>query len=577
VAALAGIFIGPLILLALLANEPTGIFWSAIVLDLVVLFAFVAYTYERPALFVGVLVLWFAAQRLVVALIAPHVDGDMVRALLTYKEGYYFILPAAAATALYLRWRRGEQTITPLLLADVVALTWLGILAVHFAAAGDPSTPELTYARRFAAPLLLYAGGRLLVPALGELASSLRFVLGVAVVVAALGVIERFVLEIGFWINSVDAAAFYEKQVEGGLLPENWTVIYRGVPDGIFISLPLETPVRRLVSTFLEPTTLGSFLAFALLVLLFAPRLVLEPKSRLYQRLAGAGLCLLTIAVLATLSRGAMVTVLAGGALFVAVRASQGIGALRGLPWLSGGLVAAVMTVGVAITSLSQFPGDSQVRDILETRAVSGLSAEPTVATPDLPASDTVAPVEGPLEEITVHPPGSTAEGASKHLDGLRSGLDKMLEEPLGAGLGAAGNWSDAPEAGGESAVGVVAAQTGAPGLLAYVAFYAAAIGAMIAVSWRRSDAQTDLSLVLAGALFGLFIVSFVSESAFGLLGNAPYFIFAGWMLAVAVPAAQRVRLSVFPRTERVESAARRDRADSTLDGSAVDSDTVSR
>jgi hypothetical protein len=577
VAALAGIFVGPLIILGLLLNEPTGVFWTAVVLDLVALFAFTAFTYERPALFVGVLVLWFAAQRLVVALVAPYVDGDMVRALLTYKEGYYFILPAAATTALCLRWRRCEQTITPLLIADVVAVTWLGILAVHFAAAGDPSTPELTYARRFAAPLLLYAGGRLLVPALGELASSLRFVLGVAVVVASLGVIERFVLGIGFWINSVDAATFYEKQVEGGLLPENWTVIYRGVPDGIFISLPLETPVRRLVSTFLEPTTLGSFLAFSLLVVLLAPRLVLDEKSALYPRLAGAGVCLLTIAVLATLSRGAMVTVLCGGALFVAVRASQGFGGLRGLPWLSGGVVAAVMTVGVAITSLSQFPGDSQVRDILETRAVSGLSAEPTVAPPDLPASDTVVPVEGPLEEITIHPPGSTAEGASKHLDGLRSGLDKMIEEPLGAGLGAAGNWSDAPEAGGESAVGVVAAQTGVPGLLAYVAFYAAAIGAMIAVAWRRSGAQTDLSLVLAGALFGLFIVSFVSESAFGLLGNAPYFIFTGWMLAVAVPAAQRVRLSVFPRTERVDSAAKPHGVHFTLDGSAADSDTVTR
>jgi hypothetical protein len=122
-----------------------------------------------------------------------------------------------------------------------------------------------------------------------------------------------------------------------------------------------------------------------------------------------------------------------------------------------------------------------------------------------------------------------------------------MLEKPLGSGLGAAGNWSDESLAGGESAVGVVAAQTGVPGLIAYFAFYGAAVAGLLTASWRRRGPAGDVALVLAGALFGLFVVSFVSESAFGLLGNAPYFIFAGWVLAVATPASRRFRFSALP------------------------------
>jgi hypothetical protein len=543
--------VSPVLIAGLVLGEPGILFWAVLIADLVALFAFATGTYTRPALFIGVLVLWFALQRLVVAAVAPHVDPDMVRVLLTYKEGYYFILPASAVAALALRRRRREQALTPLLLADVIAVTWLGILALHFLAAGDPSTPELTYARRFAAPVLLYAGGRLLLPSLGQITSGLRLVIVIALGVALFGLLERFALGVGFWIDGVDAAEFYGRQVESGLLPRDWTVIYRGVPDGIFISLPLETPVRRLVSTYLEPTTLGSFLAFALLMLLLAPALGAEQRG-ISQRLATAAVCVLTLAVLATLSRGAMVTVLAGGALFVGARLAQDRRKLGELPLALGSVVAVAMTIGFVVTTFSSFPGDAQVRDLLETRTVSGLSDEPTPAVapapPDTSPPDPAPPPQaGPLEEIEVHPPGSTAEGASKHLDGLESGLNRMLEKPLGSGLGAAGNWSDESLAGGESAVGVVAAQTGVPGLIAYFAFYGAAVAGLLTASWRRRGPAGDVALVLAGALFGLFVVSFVSESAFGLLGNAPYFIFAGWVLAVATPASRRFRFSALP------------------------------
>ena len=273
----------------------------------------------------------------------------------------------------------------------------------------------------------------------------------------------------------MDAAEFYSQQVESGLLPRNWTVIYRGVPDGIFIALPLEVPVRRLVSTYMEPTTLGSFLAFALLLLVLAPGLV--PERRSLRVAAVAGALLLAFAVLATLSRGGMVAAGAGIALFVAVSVlkARGVSAIPTPALLV--VVIAVMGLGAALTTFSNVPAREQVRDVLSTRAVSGLTPEPTAAPidPTLPAATPAPGAEPPaLEEIIVHPPGSTAEGASKHLGGLTSGLEEMVDDPLGRGLGAAGNWSRSPEVGGESTVGVLSAQLGVPGFILFASFFVA-------------------------------------------------------------------------------------------------------
>jgi hypothetical protein len=546
------LFVAPLLVAAIALNEPSPLFWAVLFLDLVALFAFAVVTISRPVLFLGVLITWFALQRLVVALVAPHVDADMVRVFLAYKEGYYFILPAAAAVSMGVRWRNGERALTPLMVVDAIAVTWLGLLALHFLAAGDPSTPELTYGRRFAAPVLLFIGGRLLIPLAGQFSAGLRLVAGVAVVVAVFGLVERFLFRVGFWADVVDARVFYQKQVESGLIPEDWTVIYRGVPDGIFIAMPLGEPVRRLVSSYMEPTTLASFLAFGVLLLLLAPGMGREAgrKERLY---GAAGAALLAVALLATLSRGGMVTVLVGGALFVLVKVVRAGGWPR-MPVGAGVFVALLMSVGAIITTFSSFPGDGVVRDVLATRAVSGLSNEPAPGSVAPPATDGTAP--GELEVVVIHPPGSTAEGAGKHFDGLQSGLERMVDKPLGDGLGAAGNWSDAPEAGGESGVGVIAAQLGVTGFLLYAAFFITTVLGLIVVAWRRTGPMGDVALVLAGAMLGLFLMSFVSESASGLLGNAPYFIFAGWTFALALPAVDRFRFVVLPDAGPDESGA---------------------
>jgi len=552
---LTALAVSPVPLAALILEEVTPLFWLVLIADLVLLFAVAVATVRTPALFIGVVMLWFALQRLVVALIAPHVSADLVRLLLTYKEGFYLILIAAGTVSLAMRHLRGERALPALLAADAIAVAFLAWLGVVFISDPQTSSPELTYLRRFAAPVLLYLGGRLLSARPHQLLDSARLLVAVAVGVALFGLVERFLFDVAFWRDTVDAATFYGKQVESGLLPQNWTVIYRGVPDGIFIALPLETPVRRLVSTYLEPTTLSSLLALALLLLILVPDLAWRrASSRLRQAAVVVAVLALGIAVVATLSRGGMVTFIAATAFVLAARWFRSGSRLPAIPMpLLVFPLVALLAFGAAITSFDDVPARETVRDVLSTRVVSGLSEGPgVIGVDDEPAgagsaSEPGVNPAGPLQEIGVHPPGSTAEAASTHLRGLTSGLEEMLDHPLGRGLGATGNWGRTVGAGNESTVGVIAAQTGIIGFLLYVAFFGAVIVSLVSTACRKTGLWSDLPLVIAGAMLGLFIVSWVSESASGLLGNAFYLLFAGWALALATPAAERLRWRWLP------------------------------
>jgi hypothetical protein len=545
----------PVPLAALILEEVTPLFWLVLIADLVLLFVVAVATFRTPALFVAVMILWFAIQRMVVAIIAPHVSADLVRLLLTYKEGFYLILIAAAAVSLAMRHLRGERALPVVLAADAVAVAFLAWLGIVFISDPQTASPELTYLRRFAAPVLLYLGGRLLIPRRDQLLDSTRLLVAVAVGVALFGLVERFVFDVAFWQDTVEATTFYGKQVESGLLPANWTVIYRGVPDGIFIALPLETPVRRLVSTYLEPTTLSSLLALALLLLLLVPDLAWRrARSPLTRAAVVIAILAVGIAVVATLSRGGMVTFVAATAFVLAVRWLRSGARLPSIP-LPAVLVPlmALLAFGAAITSFDDVPARESVRDVLSTRAVSGLADGPgVIGTSDEPATTSSAPAppadpDAPLEEIGAHPPGSTSEGASTHLRGLTSGLEEMVDSPLGRGLGETGNWGRTVGAGNESTVGVIAAQLGVIGFVLYAGFFAAVIISLVVAAWQRTGLWSDLPLVLAGAMLGLFIVSWVSESASGLLGNAFYLLFAGWALALATSTTDRLRWRLLP------------------------------
>jgi hypothetical protein len=545
---LAAVAVAPLPIAALILEEVTPLFWLLLIVDLVLLFGVAVATFRTPALFISVMIIWFALQRIVVALLAPDVSADLVRLLLTYKEGFYLILVVAGATSVAARHLRGERALPLLLASDLVALGLLVWLALVLISNPETSSPELTYLRRFAAPLLLYAGGRLLIARGDQLVDSVRLLVAVAVGVAAFGLVERFVLDISFWRDTVDATTFYSKQVESGLLPQNWTVIYRGVPDGIFIALPLQEPVRRLVSTYLEPTTLSSFLALALLLVILVPDLAWNRTGPRGRAALAVAMVALGIAATATLSRGGMVTFVAATGFVLAVRWIHRPGWKLSvpLPFLLVPMLA-LMSLGAALTSFDNVPAKGTVRNALATRAISGLSDEPTPGQTSQPAPSST---DSPLQEIGAHPPGSTADAASKHLRGLTSGLEEMVTDPLGRGLGATGNWSGTAGSTNESTLGVIAAQLGIVGFVLYTGFFAAVIVSLVVSAWNRSGLWSDIPLVLAGAMLGLFIVSCVSESASGILGNAFYLLFAGWALSITGATTERLRLRLLPDGE---------------------------
>lgn len=520
-ASATAVFVAPLLLAALLLESGAAL-WAILVLDLVLLYLFGVATRRQPVLLVGVVILWFAAQRLAIALVAPHVSAEAVRVLMTYKEGFYFVLLAVAGTALVLSRPGRERPVVAVLGADVLVVALLSLLLVWFFLSEADLSPRLTYGRRFAAPLLLYLGGRLL-PADGQrLFSGLRLVLVLGVGVALFGLVERFILGTSFWSEGVEATVFYSKQVEAGLLPEGWIQMFRGLPQGIFSAFPLDVPVRRLVSTFLEPTTVGSFLAFEVIILLF----VWGPASVGQRMIWALGAVVLALATAATLSRGAMQTVLIAGGFVVALSGLRLLAPGRRMNAALAVLVALLLGSTLAVTSLSlsQFPNRrAQIQDILATEFVSGFPEG--VQRPTAPAGG--------------RPLNRTVQA---HVDGLSSGLEKMMEEPLGIGLGVAGAWGEAPEVGSDSTVGTIAAQLGFPGLFLWLSVHLLLIASLtwLALRLRRQGQglRSDLPLALAAALLGLLVTAWFSESASGLLGTAPYFLFAGWALSALAPQA---------------------------------------
>ena len=264
-------------------------------------------------------------------------------------------------------------------------------------------------------------------------------ILGVAAVVAAWGLVDIYTISLQTWRDSGVPGWFHEQlglDYGNGLsgLPENW--VYN--PGD-------ERPLRRLVSTFLSPLATAYLLLVA--VLLAA---TLRGSRRLTALTA-----LLAVGLLFTYSRTSIAALVVGLALLAyALRA-----------WWP--VAAAALLLAAAFFFVRAYPDIAP-----ETRFTA--------------AELQIQRAGGQAEETSGNPLDPGESSFDSHLDSLRDGVETVVEQPYGYGLGNSG--VTAKRTGreikaGESTYTELGVEIGLLGMLAFIAWNIA----LLRVTLRRA------------------------------------------------------------------------------------------
>jgi hypothetical protein len=280
-------------------------------------------------------------------------------------------------------------------------------------------------------PVAAFLLGRCLAIDRRELVRLCWTVLGVAAGVAVLGLLDDFLIPIGWWRSSAVVDYFhkqlgYDYNGTGGL-PENF--VYNTGSEDHFL--------RRLVSVFLSPLATAYLLVVALLL---GAGLI---RRRARAALAGIAV-VAAVALLFTFSRSSLIA-LAAGLVVLAVAWRR---------WWP--VAAAVATIAVSIGWVHVFPdvaptGKWTANDLRLGRAN---AAKHPNATGN---------------------PGSTNEPSIRsHLTSLRDGARTVVHHPQGFGLGNAGQTAsrtETPIKAGESNYTELGVETGLAGALLWIAW----------------------------------------------------------------------------------------------------------
>jgi hypothetical protein len=326
------------------------------------------------------------------------------------------------------------------LLYAVLPQTWLG---------GGADSIGILYGLRhgLACVAAYFLGRSLVLPPLR------RLVLAAAAVVAAVGVVEAYLVPIDWW-EEADVPAYFDEQLgfehhgpRG--LPENF-VFNTGEEDDL---------LRRAVSTFLSPLGTAYMLVVALCLWAARPR-----ASWPLAAIAAVGL-------LFAFTRAAFL-VLAGGFVVVAL--------VRRAWWP---VLAATATIAVAAAWTQAYPA---------------VAPQTTWSQEDLEEQRRRA------RELGV-PPGETVSldepSIRSHLTALRDGAETVLEHPQGFGLGNAGATAlrrDVPLRAGESTYTELGVETGLLGMLAFIAWSASLLWGLVRAGSPGTAAAFAAVLALA-------------------------------------------------------------------------------
>jgi hypothetical protein len=459
----------------------------ALVLYAPLLAAAAVLVWRRPLLALYAFVVGLAFHNVVAALLyAGGVRGLPLTAIQAWKE---LLLATALASAVVrargLPFRPGA---VDALAAAFGAVVVVYALVPQSVLGGEAGAEAVVLSLRHALlPVLAYTLGRSLALGADELRRLGAAVLAVAATVAAVGIVEVYAVPLDWWRRS-GIVGWYRDQL--GFSYEGLS----GLPENFVFNTGDETrPMRRLVSTFLSPLGTAYMLVVALLLVAARPvrwALALAP--------------LLLAALLLTHTRGAFLAL--AGALVV-------LAAVRRSVWPA---IAAPAFVALAVVFVSIFPA---------------IGPETRFTPQEIQVQREIRAERG----AAVHDPLDLREpSVESHLEHLRRGVETVVGQPYGYGLGNAGATASrtggAPLA-GESNYTELAVETGVAGLALFLAWNLA-LFLGLARAGRRDAAAAWLAASLAAVL-----ALGIQTDAYGV----PWLAYCVWGLCGVALASSRV------------------------------------
>jgi hypothetical protein len=368
-----------------------------------------------------------------------------------------------------------------LLWADRLALGYGAVVVAYWALpqawldGGATARGELYALRHHLLPLGAYVLGRLLVLDRAWWRRLSLVLVGVAGGLAAWGLVDVYLVPLQWWRDS-GVPDWFSEQLG---------ITYRclsGLPENWILNTDEESPVRRLVSTFLSPLATAYALVVVLLLLACA-------RPRRWTVAAGV---VAYAGLLWTHTRAAFVALAVG---------------LAVLAWLRRSWTPAAIALGTLVAStvfVAVFPS---------------IGPQTTYTRTELACLRANAARHGETSQDPFSPSESSTSG---HLDALRDGIETVARHPWGYGLGNAGvsaSRTGVDVKAGESTYTELGVDAGVLGLAAFVGWIAA-----LALALRERSAWLACSIAVV-AFLGLQTdvigVHWLAVVVFGLAGAA--------------------------------------------------------
>ncbi len=423
--------------------------------------------------FVNFSTLWFGLQRFIGLIICnfKFISVSVFKKFFLVKEVIF--LYAFVLLLVHFIVRKLKKISFPLIFADKILIVYCLLLLLYTLFSSVNIWLKLLSLRRFITLPLLYFVGRIAIINFKEIKNCIKYTILFAYSICIYGLIDYFWARTYIYEYLFNIEEYFSKQVLVGFIPINWTfgdIMKSGVfTDYTFGTLP------RFVTTFIEPTTLGSFLAFVFLFSVFCKKLInIKPLWIKYL----LNLMLLFCLIL-TFSKGALTILLIGSAFIL--NYNKKIPKIIRKTYLYSVFVIIIGGIFIILT-------------------------------------------------LNI--------GASAHINGLKTGILSAIKCPLGLGLGNAGNFANLvgnnveDTVGGESAIGSMLGQLGFCGFIPYLLFI---INLIISLVKKVNSNDKMIFITMAGAFLGYSINSLFTDSALGTTGNYYYFLFSGMLISQVI------------------------------------------